>query len=179
MGRKPSISEAQGAQLLDAYQRLGDKRAAMREVGVSESAGYRFFENLGENIAPVVATQRQIIEKAGASLFDTRAALEENYGRLLTLMTQLEAGILEERQGSDGPYTTMTPISVHVAALRELREHIKTGMDLQKLLIDVAEVQKFQQAVIEAIGEADPATQQRILAKLKQRRAVGLALQHT
>jgi molybdenum-dependent DNA-binding transcriptional regulator ModE len=174
MGRKSSIDEKTGARLLEAYGRLGSKSAAARKIGVSEDAADRYLRDTPKAAAPVVAQQRQVIEVAGASLWDTRQALDENYGRLLGLMARLEDGILEERQGSDGPYTTMTPIAVHVATLKEIREHIKTAMDLGKLLIDIEEVRKFQQAVLEAIGEADDATRQRIIAKLRQQRALGL-----
>jgi hypothetical protein len=176
MGRAPSIDEATGVRLLEAYQRLGTKSAAAREIGVSEDAAGRFFAGLPKAAAPALASQQQIVEKAGASLWDTRTALDDNYSRLLALVAQLETGILEERKGSDGPYVTMTPITTHVAALKEVREHIKTSMELAKLLVDVNEVRKFQQAVIEAIGEADAATKQRLLAKLRERHALGLAL---
>lgn len=176
MGRTPSIDEATGERLLDAYRRLGTKSGAAREIGVSEDAAARFFAGLPKAAAPAIAQQQQIVEKAGASLWETRGALDTNYQRLLILMQQLERGILEEKTGSDGPYTTLTPITTHVAALKEIREHIKTAMELGKLLIDIDEVRKFQQSVIEAIGEADEATQQRIVTKLRERRALGIAL---
>jgi len=52
---------------------------------------------------------------------------------------------------------------------REIREHIKTALELEKLLVDVDAIRVFQQSVIEAIGEADEATKQRIITKLKER----------
>jgi hypothetical protein len=174
MGRTPSIDEATGERLLEAYGRLGSQRAAASEVGVSIGSAQRFFESLPKAAAPSLATQQQIVQAAGASLWETRSALAENYDRALTLVGQLEHGILEERKGSDGPYVVQTPISTHIAALRELREHIKTAVDLGKLLIDIEQVRVFQQAVIEAIGEADEPTRQRLVAKLRERRALGL-----
>jgi hypothetical protein len=176
MGRTSSIDEETGKRLIEAYQRLGSERAAAREVGVSIGSAQRFFESLPKAAAPSIATQQQIVEKAGASLWDTRSALDANYNRLLTLMGQLERGILEEKTGSDGPYTTLTPITTHVATLKEIREHIKTAMELGKLLIDIDEIRKFQQAVLAAIGDADADTQQRIIASLRQQRALGLAV---
>lgn len=176
MGRAPSIDEPAGKQLLEAYQRLGSIAAAAREVGVSESAARRYFDGLPKVATPTMAAQRQILETAGASLWDTRQALTENYGRLLTLVAQLERGILEEKQGSDGPYTTMTPIATHIAALKEVREHVQAGIKLYQLLLSIDETRKFQQAVLEAIGEADDATRQRIIANLQARRALELAL---
>lgn len=172
MGRAPSIDETKGAALIEAYRRLGSKRAAAEAAGVSIGSAMRFFESLPEAAAPVVAQQQQLVARAGEGLWDTRQALGENYDRLSTLVKKLEDGIVLQ----NGEWVTMTPVATHVAALREIREHIKTSLDLAKLLIDVDEVRKFQQAVIEAIGEADEPTRQRIVAKLRERRALGLAL---
>lgn len=171
MGRTPSIDPETGARLLDAYQRLGNKSAAAREIGVSEDAAARYLKDTPKAAAPVVAQQQEIVQAASASLWDTRRALEDNYQRLLKLYQQLDAGISEQR----GEYVTLTPIATNVAALREIREHVKVSVDLAKLLIDIEEVRKFQSAVLDAIHEADPATRERIIAKLRERRALGLA----
>ncbi len=172
MGRAPSIDEAKGKELLEAYQRLGSQRAAAAEVGVSKDAAARFFATLPTAAAPAVAQQRQVVETAGASLWDARTALDENYQRVLRLYAQLEAGIYQQ----NGENLTLTPIATNVAALREIREHIKAASELFKLLLDIEEVRKFQRAVIEAIRETDPATAQRIIAKLREQHALGLAL---
>lgn len=172
MGRKSSISPEQGAQLLDAYKRLGNKSAAAREIGVSEDAARRFFADTPKAAAPVIAQQQQIVHAAGASLWDARTALDANYQRAITLYEQLERGVTLV----GGEYQTLTPMATNVAALREIREHIKTASDLFKLLLDIEEVRAFQRAVIEAIREADPATAQRIIAKLRERHALGLAV---
>jgi molybdenum-dependent DNA-binding transcriptional regulator ModE len=176
MGRKSSIDEATGERLLAAYQRLESIAAAAREVGVSESAARRYFDELPKAATPTIVSQRHIIETAGTSLFDTRAALGANYERTINLITQLEAGIQLVRTGEREEYITYTPPITLVAALREAREHIQAGMKLYQLLISVDETRKFQQAVLESIGEADDATRQRIIAKLHERRALELAL---
>lgn len=172
MGRKASISPEQGARLLEAYKRLGNKSAAAREIGVSEDAAMRFFAGAPRAAAPVLAQQQQIVSAAGASLWDARTALDENYKRALKLYELLEQGIYQQ----NGENLTQTPVATNVAALREIREHIKTASDLFKLLLDIEEVRAFQRAVIEAIREADPATAQRIIAKLRERHALGLAV---
>jgi len=172
MGRASSIDEATGERLLEAYQRLGTKSAAAREIGVSEDAASRFFAGLPKAAAPALASQRQVVERAGASLWDARTALDENYQRVLKLYQQLERGIYVQ----NGENMTLTPMATNVAALREIREHIKAASELFKLLLDIEEVRKFQRAVIEAIRETDPATAQRIIAKLREQHALGLAL---
>lgn len=171
MGRKPSITPEQAEALLDAYRRLGSKSAAAREIGVSEDAARRFFANTPRAAAPAVAQQRQVVEQLGASLWDTRRALQENYDRVLALYDQLQRGIYQQ----NGENTTMTPIATHVAALREIREHVESAVDFAKTLLHIEEVRRFQAVVLEAIREADPATQQRIIAKLREHHALGLA----
>lgn len=172
MGRTPSIDEAKGKELLAAYQRLGSKRAAADAVGVSVGSAMRFFESLPEAAAPAVAAQRQVVETAGASLWNTHAAMDENYQRALKLYDKLEQGIYQQ----NGETLTLTPVATNVAALREIREHIKLYADITKMLVDIEEVRKFQRAVIEGIRETDPATAQRIIAKLRELGALGLAV---
>ena len=171
MGRKSSIDPETGARLLDAYQRLGSKSAAAREIGVSEDAATRFFAQTPKAAAPSVATQQQIVERAHASLFDSRAVIEDSYRRIITLADQLAQGITL----INGEYQTLVSPAVSVAAIKEIREHVKTAIELGKLMIDIEEVRAWQHTVIEAIGDADEPTRQRIIAKLRERRALGLA----
>ncbi|HEU4327442.1 MAG TPA: hypothetical protein VFS21_30165 [Roseiflexaceae bacterium] len=175
MGRKPSISEEQGKALLEAYQRLGSKSAAAREIGVSEDAAMRFFAGMPRAATPAVAQQRETVERLGASLWHTHQALEENYDRLLKLYERLDQGITV----LNGDHVTLTPVATNISALSEIRRHIETAVDMASLLIAIEEVRKFQAAVLEAIHEADPATRQRVIAKLRERGALGLVAGRT
>ena len=172
MGRKPSIDESTGAALLAAYQRLGTVAGAARDVGVSESAARRYFGELPKAATPVMASQRQILETAGASLFDTRAALEENYQDLKQLIDQLRQGITLV----NGEYQILTPPSVLVSAFEAALKYVTAALKLYQILVSVDETRKFREAVLEAIREADEPTQQRIIAKLQERRTLELAL---
>lgn len=164
MGRRSSIDDATAERLLAAYERLGSKPKAAAEVGVSWGAASRFFAALPAAAAPVITTTPAVAVTAGVSLWETRAALDANYARLQRLV--------EVAQGA----TTTQEIRTYVAVLAEIREHVTTGVKLMQTLIDVNEVRAFQEAVLEAIGEADPATRERIVNRLKERRALGLAL---
>ncbi len=183
MGRASSIDEATGKRLIDALGRLGSIRKAAAECGVSKDAASRYFATVKQASAPAVVLPEQppepevvrpqsLANVAHASLWDSKTALEANYQRITRLADQLDAGIIEE----NGEFSTTTPVATNVKAIKEIREHVKTSMDLLRLLIDVDEVRKFQDAVIEAIGEADEPTKHRILAKLRERRALGSTL---
>lgn len=172
MGRKSTITDDLANQLLAAAKAGSSQRQIARDFGLSVSTVQRFFESLPTAAAPTLVQHAAAVERAGSSLWDSRSALNENYQRVLDLVGKLEAGIVEV----DGEYTSPTPLAVHVAALREVREHVKTSLSILKLLIDVDEVRRFQQAVIDAIGEADESTKQRILAILQARHALEFTL---
>jgi molybdenum-dependent DNA-binding transcriptional regulator ModE len=176
MGRKSSIAPEQGERLLKAYQRLGTVSAAAREIGVSEDAAARYLKATPAAAAPTIVTQRVAIETAQASLFDSTAALEENYRKVLTLIDRLEAGIIEVRQSATGErYETMVSPQVLVAALKEARGYIDSASRLLELMVSVTEVRRFQQAILDVLAsEVDEPTRQRILDRLRRDLALGL-----
>jgi molybdenum-dependent DNA-binding transcriptional regulator ModE len=166
MPRKPSIDETIGEALFTAYQRLGTIAGAAREVGVSESAARRYLAETPKAATPIVASQRQILETAGASLFETRAALEQNYQRILGLEQKLNLLDLGNPKA----------VEATAKVIREIRGHIESGVKIYELWLSVEAQRQFREAVLEAIAEADESTRARIIAKLRDRRAVGLAL---
>lgn len=172
MGRKSSISREQGEQLLLAYHRTGDKTAAAHEVGVSEDAAWRFLSQFPVAATPAIAMQQELVEQIGHSLFDARGALSDNYDALRTLIQQLQDGIMLIQ----GEYTTYTPPATLVAALREARMFVESAVKLEELVLRQQEMRAFQDAVLTAIGEVDAPTRQRIIAILRERAALGIAL---
>lgn len=176
MGRKSSISAETGAALVAAYGRLGSIAAAARAAGVSESAARRYLDELPRAATPTTASQRQILETVGASVFESTAALEENYRKVLELITKLEAGIVEIRESASGErYETRVSPVVLVAALKEARGYITAASQLLELMISVNEVRRFQQAVLDVMAaECDEPTRGRIIAQLRQRLTLGL-----
>lgn len=176
VGRKSSITPDIGQALIAAYGRLGTVAAAARAVGVSESAARRYFDDLPKTATPTTASQQQILETVAASVFESTAALEANYRKVLDLITKLEAGIVEIRTSASGEqYETRVSPLVLVAALKEARGYISAATQLLELMISVHEVRRFQQAVLDVMAaECDEPTRQRILAQLRQRLTYGL-----
>jgi hypothetical protein len=176
MGRAPSIDPETGQRLLEAYQRTGNKAEAARLVGVSESAARRYFDGTPEAAAPTIATQRQAVETAHASLFDATAALEENYRRVLQLVEKLEAGIVLNSEGANGElYQTTVSPAVLVSALKEARGYIDSATRLLELMVSVNEVRRFQQAVLDVMAnELDETTRRRIFDRLRRDLPLGL-----
>lgn len=162
MGRSPAINEELGRRLIEAFQRLGSKSAAAREVGVSEGAARRYLSKFSIAATPLIASQRQLVETVASSIWDTRRSLEENYERMLGLVNQAQMLDLANPKS----------VQALTGVYRELRAHIETSLSFAKLMIDVEQVQLFQRAVLEAISEADDATRTRIINKLRDRGAL-------
>lgn len=176
MGRRSSITKEKGQALVEAYGRLGSLAAAARHVGVSESAARRYLDDLPKATTPTTASQRAILETVGASVFESTAALEENYRKVLDLIIKLEAGIIEIRESASGERfeTRVSPV-VLVAALKEARGYITAATQLLELMISVNEVRRFQQAVLDVMAvELDEQTCQRIFTAIRQRLTYGL-----
>jgi hypothetical protein len=182
MGRAPAIDPEVGVKLQEAVGRLGSRRKAADELGLSIGSVNRYFSSLGESAAPVISSPARAAQRAAvvitADLWDTRQALDANYARAVALYEQLEAGlVLEEHSGPSGPRVSQVPIGVHVAALKEIREHIKLAASVSAQLISMEAIARFQAAVIEAIGQVDSDTRARVIAALQRSGAlVGPAL---
>ena len=176
MGRKPSIGPEAGQALVEAYGRLGSVAAAARAVGVSESAARRYFDDLPKAATPTMASQQAIFETVAASVFESTAALEENYRKVMALIVKLEAGIIEARRSATGErFETQVSPAVLVGGLKEARGYITAATQLLELMTSVHEVRRFQQAVLDVmVTELDEPTCQRIIARLRQRLTYGL-----
>ena len=167
MGRKPSIDALRGRQLLDAYQRLGSQNAAARAVGVSHSAASRWLRALPKTAAPLVAQQQEVLAAVVPLLEDARATLAANAARGERLQQQLEQQLHAAREYPDA-YAAVERMYLQV--LDQARLHAETAAQLSRFLIDIEEVRTVQAAIVAALGEADPLTRERLLARLRPMR---------
>jgi hypothetical protein len=163
MGRPSSIDAEKAQALIAAYARTKSVAGAAREVGVTESAARRFFDGLPADIAATPA----VVETVAASLQEPFAALQANFERLQRLCDVAQAA------------NTPREIQAYTGVIKEIREHVEAATRLASLIVSTEEQRRFQQAVIDAIGEADDATKRRIINILRERRSVGLALLRT
>lgn len=66
---------------------------------------------------------------------------------------------------------------VALKSMAEIRGQIKLQLEIFQALYDVRAAEEFQKEVMNAIGEVDAATRDRIFSRLRQRRAVRQTLQ--
>jgi hypothetical protein len=90
------------------------------------------------------------------SLYDVRDRLQENFRRLETLLRNAETG--------DDPRVLIT-------AAAELRQHIALAEKALDTAIRADAVRAFEDAVLDAIGEASATVRRRVIAHLNQRAA--------
>ena len=188
MGRRATIDQDTGAALLAAYQETGSVRGAAKRVGVGLGAAQRYLSAFPANSAaavvvqgiaeqaPQAVQQQQLVAARGAAVL-TRSLelLQLNYDRLETFIGRMEKP-LAQQPGADFFAISAKHLEVYVKAIAASTAHIKLAKETMELVLAAREVLAFQEAVIEAIGDADPETQQRILAILESRGAVAAAL---
>lgn len=96
----------------------------------------------------------EVVAAAHASLWDTKAAAEENYRRALS-----NYSVAEDK----------------TKAIAEIRNHLRLGMDVLSILYSIEEVKAFQEEVLALLDEFDPESRERLLARIRQRRTVRAA----
>jgi hypothetical protein len=63
-----------------------------------------------------------------------------------------------------------------IRAMSEIRRQVETCLEISKTLYDVQEMERFQQEVLEAIGECDVQVREKIVQRLKERRTLRSAV---
>jgi CheY-specific phosphatase CheX len=83
---------------------------------------------------------------------------------------------LSPQSFDEGDHRAADPRLYLLSLIREIRQEIEIGVRLAERLHDIQEVERFQQEVLSAIGEASPEVAARIRSALHERRALRLAL---
>jgi len=98
-----------------------------------------------------------VASAAQASVFDTRAALEENYRGCIALLSDPDAFVDK------------------VAVRNTLLRHIEAGLKVVEKLYQFTEMQSFQEEVLTILEQMEPGVRRRALERLQQRRSVRAA----
>jgi hypothetical protein len=83
-------------------------------------------------------------------------------------------------RGSEGEitrYKFKDPRDLALKAMAKIRGQLKLQLEIYQTLYDMNAVAEFQKEVLDAIGEADPETRERIIRALKSRRAIRSTLE--
>jgi hypothetical protein len=146
------LSDSKLLEMVDgglSYQSIGD------QYGISRQAIQKRMVKLrGKMVAATCATgAKQLVDNR----IDVLARLREIHDKTL--------GLIETAEGNDD-YDLM------LKSLGEVRQQLRLCADLLCMVADVQNVQNFQKAVLEAIGEADEPTQRKIIESLNRAKSL-------
>ena len=137
---------------------------AARHFGVTEGAIWQRIKKLTGLTSRVVA-----LEKAGEVVEQKLTATQRLQRVQQVILDQLEwAEQQTEHEGTDR--AVLVDVLVKLAA--EVRAQLRLEHDISRTLIDLRVVWEFQSGVIEIISEEAPEVGRRIVARLKERRAL-------
>jgi hypothetical protein len=176
---------------LDQLLRSGKSQKEVAQVfQVSEAAISKAKKELNINVVKNIALERAH-EVAGKNL-DAIAQLQKinDYANeLLDLLMRWNRGdeaalqILESQvrkvkigKGEDAEeiteYKFKDPRELALKAMAEIRGQLNLQLEIFKVLYDVQAIAEFQKLVLEAIGEVSSEVRSKIVAKLKEARAL-------
>jgi DNA-binding Lrp family transcriptional regulator len=150
---------------LRAYLDAGHSQAdAARQFGVSEPAIHQRLKRMKRLTSQVVA-----LEQAGAVVEEQLTATERLQHAERVIFDQLEWAETQARQpGVDRTQLIDTLIKVTT----EIRQQVTVRANLTRMLYDMKVIREFQETVVETIREESPETARRIIARLKDKRAL-------
>jgi transposase-like protein len=151
--------------LLRAYLESGHSQAdAARHFGVSEPAIHQRLKRMRHLTSRVIALERanDIVEEklsATARLERVQRVIDEELG-----------WAVQEARREGGDRAALADVILKLAG--EVRQQLGLQLAISRTLVDLRVVKEFHETVVEAIREESPATARRIVARLKERRAL-------
>jgi hypothetical protein len=150
---------------LRAYVEAGHSQAdAARHFGVSEPAIHQRLKRMRHLTSRVVALERahDVVEEklsATARLERVQLVIDEELG-----------WAVQEARRPGGDRAVLAEVILKLAG--EVRQQLGLQLAISRTLVDLRVVKEFQESVIEAIRDESPDTARRIVARLKERRAL-------
>src|SRR4029453_1725589 len=150
---------------LRAYLDAGHSRAeAARHFGVSEPAIHQRLKRLRQLTSRIVT-----LEKAGEVVEEKLSAIPRLERVQQVINDELEWAFTQARK-EPANRTALTDVILKLAG--EVRQQLGLQLAISRPLVDLRVVKEFQETVIETIQEESPETARRIVARLKERRAL-------
>jgi hypothetical protein len=151
--------------LLRAYLESGHSQAdAARHFGVSEPAIHQRLKRMRYFTSRVIALERanDIVEEklsATARLERVQRVIHEELG-----------WAVQEARREGGDRAALADVILKLAG--EVRQQLGLQLAITRTLVDIRVIKEFHETVVEAIREESPETARRIVARLKERRAL-------
>jgi len=152
----------------DELQRLINKGVSQaecaRRFAVSETAVYLRLRKLKELTSRVVALER------AADVVEQKLDSSDRLRRVQEIIdVELEWAVSQARQ-PEAPRAALIDTILRLAG--EVRQQLALQLTITNTLVDLKVVREFQEVVVGVIRDESPETAHRIIAKLKERRAL-------
>jgi hypothetical protein len=150
--------------VLRAYLESGHSQAdAARHSGVSEPAIHQRLKRMRYFISRVIALERanDIVEEKLSATAPSSACSGSS--------TRNSGGRCR-KQAKKAVIVRLADVILKLAG--EVRQQLGLQLAIARTLVDLRVVKEFQETVVEAIREESPGTARRIVARLKERRAL-------
>lgn len=144
------------------------QRQCAKVFNVSEGAISQAKKELNISIVKSVALENahRVVEKNLDAVEQLRK-INEHANDLLDRAMMVSRGEL-----AADPKTTEAPQDIALKAMKEIRGQLALQLEIFKTLYDTEANAEFQQEVLTAIGEVNKDVRQKIITRLKERRAI-------
>jgi predicted RNA polymerase sigma factor len=150
---------------LRAFLDAGHSQAeAARHFGVSEPAIHQRLKRLRHLTSRIVT-----LEKAG-KVVEERLSATARLERIQQVIDEEFAWAVTQARQEGANRPALVDVILKVSS--EVRHQLGLQLEISRTLVDLRVVKEFQETVIEAIRGESPDTARRIVARLKERRAL-------
>lgn len=150
---------------LQQFLEAGHTQAqAARQFGVSEPAIHQRLKRMR-----VLGTRVIALERAG-QVVDEKLNASARLERIQQVIDGELGWAVEQARREGADRASLQDVILRLTA--EVRQQLGLQLTISRALVDLRVVKEFQEAVIETIREETPATAQRIIERLKARRAL-------
>ena len=158
---RPKVNPSELQRVLDSGYTQAD---AAKFFGVSDAAISQRVQKLRIATSKVVA-----LERAG-ELVDQKLDATARLQRVQLVIDEELAWAVAQAQQPGADRAKLQDTILKLAA--EIRQQLGLQLNISRTLIDLKVVREFQRSVVEVIAEASPDVAQRVVARLKARRAL-------
>jgi hypothetical protein len=155
------LSDDQLRGYLDAGHTQAD---AARHFGVSEPAIHQRLKKMRALTSRVVALER------ANDVVDDKLSATARLERVQRVIDEELGWAVQEARREGGDRAALADVILKLAG--EVRQQLGLQLAISRTLVDLRVVKEFHETVVEAIREESPATARRIVARLKERRAL-------
>ena len=150
---------------LRAYLDAGKSQAdAARHFGVSEPAIHQRLKRMRYLTSRIVALER------ANDIVQEKLSATDRLERVQRVIDEELGWAVQEARRAGGDRAALADVILKLAG--EVRQQLGLQLSISRTLVDLKVVKEFHETVVEAIREESPDTARRIVARLKERRAL-------